>query len=515
MPVTAFDTYPAAMLPVAITCGQARPATQESEHAVEPVQQPLQLRSICPGPVVQPALRCLPTLTLRVRTPPTPSAPSLTSPTVAAPLTASSARAMSSEHLSPPQPVAREDRSSVGRADSYADSANGNNNMPYIPPAGGSAPALGPSIPGTPVGAYATPPTGSIPETTAFVPPNQNPRAGPGSKEELATGAASDPYPYRRPRPWYSVRRPWIWLIAFFVLAAVVLVVVLPVWFVAVKHHGSGSSRAGGGSSGGDGNGGGGGVDGATWGGNGSEVLTDNGTTFTYINNFGGYWVYDAANPFNNSARPNSWTPPLSEPWNFSTNRIHGVNLGGLFVMEPFITPKYYQQFDGAVDEWTLDVAFRAHENITAVMEAHYGEFVTEQDIAEMAGAGLNWIRLPIPFWAVDVWDDVGTLSNGTTVGEPFVPRMCWGYILRVFRWARKYGIRINLDLHTIPGSQNGACAQLVGESRALTTSVGYNHSGKLGSINFLNGMMGIANAERALEYIRVIAEFISQVRSY
>jgi aryl-phospho-beta-D-glucosidase BglC (GH1 family) len=29
-------------------------------------------------------------------------------------------------------------------------------------------------------------------------------------------------------------------------------------------------------------------------------------------------------------------------------------------------------------------------------------------------------------------------------------------YILRVLQWARKYGIRVNLDLHTIPGSQNG-----------------------------------------------------------
>lgn len=348
---------------------------------------------------------------------------------------------MSSEQLSPPQ-----DRSSVGRPDSYTDSANGNN---LRSSAAGSAPALGPSIPGTPDGAYATP------ETTLFAAQNLNPEAGPGSKEALATGA----YPYRRPRMWYSVRRPWIWLIAFLILAAVVLVVVLPVWFVAVKphRHGSTSSRTGGSSSS---DGSGGGVDGATWGGNGSEVLTDNGTTFTYINNFGGYWVYDAANPFNDSARPNSWTPPLSEPWNFSTNRINGVNLGGLFVMEPFITPKYYQQYldQGAVDEWTLDVAFRANENITSVMEAHYSGFVTEQDIAEIAGAGLNWIRLPIPFWAVEVWDNVGTL-NGTAVAEPFVARMCWGYILQVFRWARKYGIRINLDLHTIPGSQNGACA--------------------------------------------------------
>lgn len=39
----------------------------------------------------------------------------------------------------------------------------------------------------------------------------------------------------------------------------------------------------------------------------------------------------------------------------------------------------------------------------------------------------------------------------------------------------------------------------------------GYNHSGKGGQVNFLNGVMGYTNAQRALEYIRVITEFISQ----
>jgi len=38
-----------------------------------------------------------------------------------------------------------------------------------------------------------------------------------------------------------------------------------------------------------------------------------------------------------------------------------------------------------------------------------------------------------------------------------------------------------------------------------------FNHSGKSGQINFMNGLMGIANAERMLDYIRIIAEFISQ----
>jgi aryl-phospho-beta-D-glucosidase BglC (GH1 family) len=39
----------------------------------------------------------------------------------------------------------------------------------------------------------------------------------------------------------------------------------------------------------------------------------------------------------------------------------------------------------------------------------------TEQDIAEIAGAGLNWIRLPIPFWAIETWP-----------GEPFLAKTSW-----------------------------------------------------------------------------------------
>lgn len=67
-------------------------------------------------------------------------------------------------------------------------------------------------------------------------------------------------------------------------------------------------------------------------------------------------------------------------------------------------------------------------------------------------------------------------------------------YFLKAIKWARKYGLRINLDLHALPGSQNG-----------------WNHSGRFGTTGFLNGPMGYANAQRSLDYIRIIAEFISQ----
>ena len=83
----------------------------------------------------------------------------------------------------------------------------------------------------------------------------------------------------------------------------------------------------------------------------------------------------------------------------------------------------------------------------------------------------------------------------GKSIGKQFSdPGFICSYFLKAIQWARKYGIRINLDLHALPGSQNG-----------------WNHSGRLGTINVLNGPMGLANAQRSLDYIRILAEFISQ----
>ena len=54
-------------------------------------------------------------------------------------------------------------------------------------------------------------------------------------------------------------------------------------------------------------------------------------------------------------------------------------------------------------------------------------------------------------------------------------------------------------------------CSDAVHLSQYSVFPTGLNHSGKFGQINFLNGIMGIANAQRTLDYIRIITEFISQ----
>ncbi|XP_006458234.1 hypothetical protein AGABI2DRAFT_63154 [Agaricus bisporus var. bisporus H97] len=227
-------------------------------------------------------------------------------------------------------------------------------------------------------------------------------------------------------------------------------------------------------------------------GGDGSEVTMEDGTKFTYRNSFGGYWYYDEEDPFNNGARAQSWSPALNETFHYGTDKIKGVNVGGWLLPEPvlkFVVPglfeKYHSTSSPPVDEWTLSEAMRADTGSGGInqLEDHYKTFITEKDFAEIAGAGLNYVRIPIGYWAVEARDN-----------EPFLAHVSWQYFLKAIRWARKYGLRINIDLHALPGSQNG-----------------WNHSGRLGTIGLLNGPMGFANAQRSLDIIRVIAEFISQ----
>ncbi|CAL1708174.1 unnamed protein product [Somion occarium] len=284
-------------------------------------------------------------------------------------------------------------------------------------------------------------------------------------------------------------RRVW-WILALIVtLIIVILAVVLPIIFVVVKKHHTSSGGASTGDStnpespAGD-----------ITGGDGSIIKTADGTTFTYKNSFGGFWIDDPKDPYNSGARAQSFVPALNETWDYTRDQIRGVNLGGWLVLEPFIVPALFEKYQNvtpnpaipggqAVDEWTLSVAMTNDTNTGGgldQLEEHYRTFITEQDFAQIAGAGLNWVRLPVPYWAIETWP-----------GEPFLAKTAWKYVLLALQWARKYGLRVYLELHTAPGR--------------------YNHSGRLGPINFLNGPMGIANAQRVMDYIRVLAEFISQ----
>lgn len=126
-------------------------------------------------------------------------------------------------------------------------------------------------------------------------------------------------------------------------------------------------------------------------------------------------------------------------------DKIHGVNLGGWLVLEPWITPSLFEATgnENIVDEWTFG-ELQDRDNATAALKAHWDSWITEDDFKQIAKAGLTHVRLPIGYWAFE-----------TGPGEPYISGQ-QPYLLAALDWAAKYGIKVNVDLHGAPGSQNG-----------------------------------------------------------
>jgi glucan 1,3-beta-glucosidase len=212
---------------------------------------------------------------------------------------------------------------------------------------------------------------------------------------------------------------------------------------------------------------------------------TDFNTTYTN-DTVGGLPVMGLFTAWDDSASANSNTPPLTSTWKYGQTPIRGVNLGGWLSIEPFITPSLfntYQASDNIVDEYTLSTILGP--SAKTVIEKHYATFITEQDFSDIANAGLDHVRIPYPYWAVTTYD-----------GDPYVPKVAWRYLLRGIEYARKYGLRVNLDLHSLPGSQNG-----------------WNHSGRQGSIGWILGPDGSLNEQRSLDIHNQLSQFFAQDR--
>lgn len=120
---------------------------------------------------------------------------------------------------------------------------------------------------------------------------------------------------------------------------------------------------------------------------------------------------------------------------------IKGVNLGSWLVLEKWMTPEVFEGTD-ASDEYTL-ARVLSEEEYEARISLHRSTFITEEDFAFLAEQGINLVRIPVPYYIF-----------GDRADEPYIA--CIDYLDKAFDWAEKYGIQILIDMHMVPGSQNG-----------------------------------------------------------
>ncbi|PLS80627.1 glucan 1,3-beta-glucosidase [Candidatus Saccharibacteria bacterium] len=117
---------------------------------------------------------------------------------------------------------------------------------------------------------------------------------------------------------------------------------------------------------------------------------------------------------------------------------IKGVNLGGWLVLERWITPSIFSGCS-ATDETSLCRELGA--GAKKRLRTHFETYITKEDFIWLKEAGVSAVRIPVGYW---IFGDE----------EPYVGAI--DVLDNAMRWAAETGIKVIIDLHTAPGSQNG-----------------------------------------------------------
>lgn len=129
----------------------------------------------------------------------------------------------------------------------------------------------------------------------------------------------------------------------------------------------------------------------------------------------------------------------------YGQQKVRGVSLGGWLVIENFISPSIYEQAgdNRVIDEWSFG-KYVSPSKGEKILRDHYDNFITEDDIAEIASYGLNHIRVPFPYWGIKKFGN-----------EPYMKLNQYAKLKEAAGWADKHGLKMMIELHTVPGGAN------------------------------------------------------------
>ena len=144
---------------------------------------------------------------------------------------------------------------------------------------------------------------------------------------------------------------------------------------------------------------------------------------------------------------------------------LKGVNLGGWLVAEHLTTPSLFKDVLGR-DE--ISIINELGEAGRDRLRHHHASYITEEDLHWLADHGINALRIPVPHW---VFGDV----------DPYVG--CIEALDKIVEQAASLDLKVLLDLHTAPGSQNG-----------------HDHSGAAGSVGWHKDRTNIDQTLNVLE---------------
>ncbi|CAM0139461.1 hypothetical protein VKS41_004727 [Umbelopsis sp. WA50703] len=165
--------------------------------------------------------------------------------------------------------------------------------------------------------------------------------------------------------------------------------------------------------------------------------------------------------------------------WDFRTKKAFGANLGNWLILERWLDPGFFAKYaPNAHDEWTF---CQQATNAAELLQHHWQDWITEDDFRMLASVNANHVRIPVGYWAFIPLTD----------GEPYISTGQKAQLERILGYCAQYNINAIIDLHGLPGSQNGQ-----------------DHSGRIGPTDFFQRR----NVLRSLQAVQAIVVWMNEL---
>lgn len=163
--------------------------------------------------------------------------------------------------------------------------------------------------------------------------------------------------------------------------------------------------------------------------------------------------------------------------YNYWQTKAWGANLGNWLVLERWMDPSIFTKYaPDAQDEWSF---CKQAANPTKALQDHWNSWVTEDDFKRLQEINANHVRIPVGYWAFIQPD----------AGEPYVTTGQKQQLERILGYCDKYSLYAIIDLHGLPGSQNGEM-----------------HSGHTTNIEFYSSY----NIQRSLKTVQAVVDWMN-----
>ncbi|KAI8645520.1 glycoside hydrolase superfamily [Parasitella parasitica] len=163
--------------------------------------------------------------------------------------------------------------------------------------------------------------------------------------------------------------------------------------------------------------------------------------------------------------------------YNYWATKAWGANLGNWLILEKWMDSSIFDKYaPNATDEWTFS---QQASNPSAALTEHWNRWITEDDFKILASVNANHVRIPVGYWAFIKPDS----------DEPYVSSGQKAQIERVLGYCAKYDMYAIIDLHGLPGSQNGEA-----------------HSGHIGPIGFYSDY----NIKRSVKTVQAVVDWMN-----